>query len=333
MLSVLFRLINLPLTNFFHMKMFLLLLCLGIGLFISGQQPLKAYDIVYGNAVDWNGESNDLKLDIFYHQLDKPQPLVIFMHGGGFISGRKESYRTFCENLSKRGFVVANVTYRQGVSKDRQAFKLEIAKAVYRAQQDAATAIRFIQRNAPNFGIDTNNIIIGGSSAGGVTALGLAFFSQPEWDALMPSFKSELGAVDSISSAKTSDKIKAVINLWGGIADTSLISGNEVRRIPVLLMHSKADENIAYELAKNRNVLNPTLMGSYDIAQRYRNNKGCFKLYYAEDTRHGYGFSGAYTVTAIETFVRDIIRQSCSRDEIKHVNARGSDFVQKHGEE
>ena len=315
------------------MKLSLLLLCLGIVLLSSGQQPLKAYDIVYGKAVEWNGESNDLKLDIFYYQQEKPKPLILFMHGGGFISGRKESYRSFCENLAKRGFVVANVTYRQGVSKDRQAFKLEIAKAVYRAQQDAATSVRFLLHNALNFGIDTTKIIIGGSSAGGITALGVAFFSQAEWDALMPSFKSDLGPVDSISSAKTSDKIKAVINLWGGIADTSLISGNEVRRIPVLLMHSKADENIAYELAKNRNVLNPTLMGSYDIAQRYRNNNGCFQLFYAEDARHGYGFSGAYTITAIEAFVTDIIRQSCSRDEIKHVNARGSDFVQKYGEE
>ena len=47
--------------------------------------------------------------------------------------------------------------------------------AIVEAMNDAQTAVRFLRANASTYGIDPSRIAIGGSSAGAITALNVAF--------------------------------------------------------------------------------------------------------------------------------------------------------------
>lgn len=95
-------------------------------------------------------------LDIYYPEsrADKPLPLLIWIHGGGWSAGSK-SQVPYLNQLS-RGYVVASVEYRFS------------QKAIFPAQiQDCQAAIRWLRTNAAKYNLDPNRIGVGGASAGG----------------------------------------------------------------------------------------------------------------------------------------------------------------------
>ena len=52
-------------------------------------------------------------LDIYYPEnTSQPLPVIIDIHGGGWIYGCKEINRNFCLRLAKKGFIVASINYR-----------------------------------------------------------------------------------------------------------------------------------------------------------------------------------------------------------------------------
>jgi acetyl esterase/lipase len=85
---------------------------------------------------------------------EKPQPLLVWIHGGGWTGGSKSG----CPYVNQvaRGYVVASVEYRFS------------QKAIFPAQaQDCQAAIRWLRANAKKYNIDPEHIGIGGASAGG----------------------------------------------------------------------------------------------------------------------------------------------------------------------
>lgn len=140
-------------------------------------------DLKYGQAVDYTGEMKDLLLDV--HEpagdKDKLRAAVVWVHGGYFIRGSKdsESYRPAWENLTKAGYVTFAINYRL---QDPETFPegagpavtgLEIQRyidAVIDAQHDAQAAIRWVRANAKKYRIDPEKVGIAGHSAGGITA-------------------------------------------------------------------------------------------------------------------------------------------------------------------
>ena len=178
------------------MKCSFLAICLFLSSIAIAQQITKK-ELVYGKATDWHNKPTELKLDVFYPANDRKLPLVVFLHGGGFMEGGSREFLTpFCERLSKSGFVVANVDYRTGYEQSEQNYRSEIAKAVYRAQQDEIAAVRFLVHSANEFSIDTSLIFIGGESAGGVASLFTGYVSQEDWDKEIISLHTALGSVD-----------------------------------------------------------------------------------------------------------------------------------------
>ncbi|WP_254514004.1 alpha/beta hydrolase [Anatilimnocola floriformis] len=95
-------------------------------------------------------------LDIVYPETpsDKPLPLLVWIHGGGWSGGSK-SEMPYLSQLA-RGYVVCSVEYRFS------------QKAIFPAQiQDCQAAIRFLRANAKKYSIDPEKIGVGGASAGG----------------------------------------------------------------------------------------------------------------------------------------------------------------------
>jgi predicted esterase len=190
----------------------------------------------------------DLKLDIYYPKTDlfKNRPLVMLIHGGAFYIGSKESTaeQALATSFAKRGYVVASIDYRLG-------FKLlpsDIELSTYRAVQDAHAALRFLSHNAKGLGIDPNQVYVGGTSAGGVASLSVAFMNNDERPERIREATKE-GRLTKIeeSGNKYTEKftIKAVANLWGAVADLNIIDKDE--KISVLSIHGTADEIVPYE--------------------------------------------------------------------------------------
>ena len=190
----------------------------------------------------------DLNLDVYYPKTDlfKMRPLVMLIHGGAFYIGSKESAceAALATSLAKRGFLVASIDYRLG-------FKLtpgDIELSAYRAIQDAHAALRFLAHNAKGLGIDPNQVYVGGTSAGAVASLNVAFMNNDERPEriLEASKEGKLMKIEESGNKYTETfKIKAVVNMWGAVADVNIIKKDE--NISVLSIHGTADDIVPFE--------------------------------------------------------------------------------------
>jgi predicted esterase len=269
------------------------------------QKVLHEKDIVYGVAKNWQNQMEELKLDLFHPHGSKKLPLLVYIHGGGFNQGSRWEGEGLSNKIAEKNFIVANIEYRIGFDSSRDKFQSEIIKAIYRAQQDANTAIRFLVKNAKKYHIDTSMIFIGGSSAGAITALGASFITAGEWKNIYPPAETQLGSMNN-SGSQNNIRLRGVMTLFGGILDTALISKTEMQNIPFLAFHSKDDEVIPYGKASNPEAKFNSLFGDSDIAQRYRNNGYHYQLYFRSNAKHGFGYSQQYVADKFYKFYHEI---------------------------
>jgi acetyl esterase/lipase len=128
-------------------------------------QTLKtvAYPTNYAAQIDVNYKnvnSPNTRMDIYYPtNPTKPVPVVINMHGGGWVSGAKEEQGGF-NMYFNQGWAVANVEYRMRYE--------ALAPA---AVEDVRGAMIYLLHHAQELNIDKNKIIFQGGSAGGHLAL------------------------------------------------------------------------------------------------------------------------------------------------------------------
>lgn len=96
------------------------------------------------------------KLDIAFFKKGKPRPLLIWIHGGAFMTGDKSENHAIWPELMSAGYAVATINYR--LSGD----------ARWPAQiTDCKAAIRFLRAHAKDYNIAPGRIAVWGSSAGG----------------------------------------------------------------------------------------------------------------------------------------------------------------------
>jgi acetyl esterase/lipase len=110
-------------------------------------------------------------LDFWQAKSDQPTPLVLVIHGGGWMGGSKERLSRFADAqaLLDAGISVAAINYRlmrhaEGVTPPVKA-----------PMHDAARALQFIRTKAAEWNFDPNRIGAAGGSAGACTSLWLAF--------------------------------------------------------------------------------------------------------------------------------------------------------------
>jgi predicted peptidase len=269
-------------------------------------------DIIYASVPDWKNRVQKLTMDLYIPSSNKSLPLIVFIHGGGFRVGAKESHTAFCTSLSMQGYVVANINYRIGFDTSETKRDLGILMASYRAAQDASSTLRYLVHNAKELYIDTSSVFIGGESAGAVTSLAGAYITQQEWDQTFPLLHKNLGTINESGNTLTDAyHIKGIISLWGGIVDTLLITPVESKTTPIVLFQSQSDQVIPYQHSKGQGAIFSPLYGSFDIAQRFQSNGSCARLYYTKNARHSFGFSHNYVLSAIKLFVEDVLNGNC----------------------
>ncbi len=97
------------------------------------------------------------KLDLFVPEsADGPLPLIIWIHGGGWQNGSKDSCPPMRKGFAERGYAIASINYRLS------------GHAVFPAQiEDCKSAIRWLRAHAAEYGLDPQRFGVWGSSAGG----------------------------------------------------------------------------------------------------------------------------------------------------------------------
>jgi acetyl esterase/lipase len=104
-------------------------------------------------------------LDFWRAKSDRPTPVIIFIHGGGFRSGDRSGVgAAFIRTCQAAGFSVASINYRLSNEAPFPAF-----------MHDGARAVQFLRHKAAEWNIDPKRIAATGGSAGAGIALWLAF--------------------------------------------------------------------------------------------------------------------------------------------------------------
>ncbi|MCH2464701.1 MAG: alpha/beta hydrolase, partial [Gemmatimonadetes bacterium] len=116
---------------------------------------------VLPNVTYLTASNRDNKVDLYLPRgTDRPAPVLVYIHGGGWVGGSKESSVLRLVPWMEMGWAVVNVQYRLG--------EVSLAPA---AVEDCLCALRWIIRNAGNYNIDPERIVVTGNSAGGHLAL------------------------------------------------------------------------------------------------------------------------------------------------------------------
>jgi poly(3-hydroxybutyrate) depolymerase len=279
-------------------------------------------DIVYGQNTSWNGASTTLKLDVYQPTGDTEtnRPLVILVHGGSFIGGTKTDgdVVTMCQKFAKKGYVTASIDYRLGFFPFDSA---NAVKAVVRAVQDLRAAVRFFYKDkqtTDTYKIDTNNIYVGGSSAGAITSLHLAYLDQEceVSDYLNQTTITQLGGLEGTSgNPGYSSKVKGVLNGCGALARYSWLEAGDV---PVASVHGTNDGTVKY----NRGIVNPGTPLMYLDGSRMIQERACAvgvenQFYTFLGAPHvPYAGNAAYMDTTVNFFRDFLIKQLGCTDAI-----------------
>jgi len=279
-------------------------------------------NITYGQNTSWNGGSTMLKLDIYQPTGDTEtnRPLVIWVHGGSFIAGSKTDgdMVAFSQKFAKKGFVCASIDYRLGFFPFDSA---NAVKAVVRAVQDLRAAVRFFYKDkqtTDTYKIDTNNIYVGGSSAGAITSLHLAYLDDEceVSDYLSQTAINQLGGLEGASgNPGYSSHVSGVLNGCGALARYSWLQAGDV---PVASVHGTNDAIVKY----NRGIVNPGTPLMYLDGSRMVHERACAvgvenQFYTFKGAPHvPYGGNAAYLDTTVNFFRDFLIKQLGCTDPI-----------------
>lgn len=229
-------------------------------------------NVAYGSNKTQAGINQQLLLDIYEPANDslKKRPLIILAHGGYFLFGSKADMALECQHLAAAGYVVVSIDYRLI---DVPESVLSYKRAGIDAISDMKAAVRFFVKDAStanNYKIDSENIFIGGYSAGAITSLHYAYANTLE-DGFLMGGEEMLeyiflhGGIEGDSgNPGYSSKVRGVINISGSLYEADMVDANE----PILFsVHGTADDIVPYETGTSGNS-NVTTEGSGLIHQR-----------------------------------------------------------------
>ncbi|MFC1737403.1 alpha/beta hydrolase fold domain-containing protein [Candidatus Hydrogenedentota bacterium] len=196
-------------------------------------------DVVYGK--------DDPKLqsmDAYLVKSDKPTPVVIQIHGGGWNQGGKSSNRIGIEHYIDGGISLVSIAYRL-TSVGPWPMQLE----------DSARAVQFVKSKASEWNIDPDKVALLGGSAGGHIVMMLAF---------SPDFANQ-DSKDPVERLST--KVQCIIQR-GGPYDLGIMMRN-------LLKDDKGKPGREADQGKNNKLLlltglKPEDMGSEKFYKRLR---------------------------------------------------------------
>ena len=171
------------------------------------------------------------------------RPTILFVFGGGFVMGQRDDpwVLPWFKLLNENGYRVVSVDYRLGLKGIQMKFDLfhliqsadYTKKAVDMGVEDVFASVRYLCDNAEELGVDPNNIVICGSSAGAMISLSC-----------------ELEACNRTARAEILPQgfhFAGVMSFAGAIMSDSGKPAYKRAPCPQLLIHGTKDAAVAYE--------------------------------------------------------------------------------------
>lgn len=153
-------------------------------------------------------------LDIYYPEtIGKPLPVILWIHGGGYIGGSKDMRKHYGMALANAGYVVANIDYALA---PEQLYPGPIVQA--------NAALEYLQSHVAQYGGDMSRIFVGGDSAGAQIS------SQLVAAATNPALAAAVG----ISPAIDSSALRGAI-LFCGLYNMETVRATAYPRIDLFL--------------------------------------------------------------------------------------------------
>lgn len=254
---------------------FMLLLA---GFAASAQNSLLSPD---GTYVYEKRDTCDLFMDV-YDPADGSEetfmghrkPTIIFMFGGGFVGGQRDnqSYNSWFRQLTENGYRVISIDYRLGL---KGASKMGIAqvnlldKAIHMAVEDLFSATNFILENAEQLGVERDNIVISGSSAGAISVM------QAEY---------EVANRTSYASVLPQDfNYAGVMSFAGAILSRKGKVKYETAPCPTMMLHGTADKIVPYRQIA---LFNLGFYGGGKLVDRFKKFGYDYNMYHFIDYGH-----------------------------------------------
>lgn len=144
------------------------------------------------------------RLDVYFPDhtpKDKPLPVIVWIHGGGWVSGNKNQVANYCKIVAGKGYTVIGLDYT--IAPERK-YPTPIRQTL--------DALRYIYENAARFHADTSTLFLAGDSGGAHIA------AQTANVLCVPSYASLLGLASSIPA----DHLKGLL-LYCGAYDAEYI--------------------------------------------------------------------------------------------------------------
>ncbi|WP_462264961.1 alpha/beta hydrolase [Mucilaginibacter sp.] len=236
------------------------------------------------------------------------RPLVIWMHGGGFKFGSKadKDVTLWSQTFAQRGYVCASINYT--LNKSLSFNYAGTKKNCYVAIENLKQAIAYFKANAARYRIDTSRIILGGNSAGGMTALQAAYCN--------PADLIKLGQ-ETTPGIRPEGRVKAlaVINFWGALFDINYLQN---ARVPIVSAHGSEDGNVPFtqKVDENGGIYGSKAIQQKATALKIPNNLKVFQGYahqlqkhfnplfgYSKDTQERWAEAGQFAADFIYPYV------------------------------
>jgi acetyl esterase len=178
---------------------------------VQGRKDRKSGPSLKPDVADAKyGSSERNVLDLWKAKSEQPAPLVVFIHGGGFVGGSKGQIdERLLKDFLASGVSVAAVEYRFVTTDPFPAPML-----------DAARAVQFFRSKAAEWNIDPKRVACYGGSAGAGMSLWLAFhddLAKPDSEDPVARQSTRLTCAGSLNGQSSYDPKQ--IREWAGLPD------------------------------------------------------------------------------------------------------------------
>lgn len=219
--------------------------------------------------------TDSLYLDHYSALVEGKRPCVIFVFGGGFVRGSRDIERDipYFHFLTRNGYDVVSIDYRLGMNGVNSPGVVEFLKifdkTVNIAVEDLFSATNFILEHAQEWHIDTEKIVVSGSSAGAITAL------QAEY--------SICNNLEVTTHLKPGFNYAGVIAFAGAVFTLDGAPKWKSQTAPMLLFHGSSDTQVPY---KKVSLFGMGMYGSKYIAEKLHKSGKPYWLYTVEYDSH-----------------------------------------------
>lgn len=202
-------------------------------------------------------------------------PCMLFLSGGGFtnVNRRDARYFNYIEHLLTENIMVVSIDYRLGMKTGEikpwqypDALELSVKIAI----EDLLEAVGYLLKNKDSLNIDRDKIMVSGSSAGAIIALGANFALQQNFH-----FE-EKHPLKGFNFA-------CVISFAGGLYLSNKNKKQYFKYPPTLLFHGGKDKIVTPNLIE---IFDESFLGSSALADIFESNHTDYFYRFYPDLGH-----------------------------------------------